>query len=122
MLIDLLKEEPWRFKYVLRVIPIERVAQADINMIRKCVREIAARILPLQTFRITVEKRHNSINSTDLVRGIASEIDRNVDLTNPDWIILVEVIQNVAGLSVMKRHHIFSSVVELRKLGDGFIS
>lgn len=122
MLVDMLKEEPWRFKYILRVLPIEKVAQAELDIICRSIREISARIKPLQTFRITVEKRHNSINSNCLIRGIASEIDRKVNLSNPDWIILVEVIKNVAGLSIIKPQNIFSSVIEMRKLGYSFIS
>lgn len=122
MLVNLLKEEPWRFKFVLRVLPIEKVAEAELDVICRCIREISARIKPRQTFRITVEKRHNSINSNDLIRGIASEIDRKVNLSNPDWIILVEVIKNVVGLSIIRPHYIFSSVIEMRKLGDNFIS
>jgi tRNA acetyltransferase TAN1 len=122
MLVDMLKEEPWRFKYILRVLPIEKVAQAELDIICRYIREISARIKPLQTFRVTVEKRHNSINSNCLIQGIASEIDRKVNLSNPDWIILVEVIRNVAGLSIIKPHNIFSSVIEMRKLGDSFIS
>lgn len=118
----MLKEEPWRFKYILRVLPIEKVVQAELDIIRRYIREISVRIKPLQTFRITVEKRHSSINSNCLIRGIGSEIDRKVNLSNPDWTILVEVIRNIAGLSIVKPHNIFSSVIEMRKLGDSFIS
>ena len=122
MLVNLLKEEPWRFKFVLRVLPIEKVVEVELDIICRCIRDMSARIKPLQTFRITVEKRHNSINSNDLIRGIASEIDRKVNLSNPDWIILVEIIRNVAGLSIIRPHYIFSSVIEMRKLGDSFTS
>jgi tRNA acetyltransferase TAN1 len=121
MLSDLLKEEPWRFRYVLRILPIEKVTKAEIDIIRRCSREISERIPPSQTFRITVEKRHNSMKSIDLIRAIASDIERKVNLSKPDWIVLVEIIQNVAGLSVIKPHQVFSSVVEMRKLGEKFI-
>lgn len=100
--------------------PIEKVVPAEIGILRRGVRQITDRIQPLQTFRVTVEKRHSTINSSDLIRGIASEIDRDVDLSNPDWIVLVEVIQNIAGLSVIRPSQVFSSVVEKRKLGDTF--
>jgi tRNA acetyltransferase TAN1 len=118
MLSDLLKEEPWRFRSVLRILPIEKVTKAEIDIIHKCSREISERIPPSQTFRITIEKRHNSMKSIDLIRAIASDIERKVDLSNPDWIVLVEIIQNVAGLSVIKPHQVFSSVIEMRKLGE----
>jgi tRNA acetyltransferase TAN1 len=121
MLSELLKEEPWRFRYVLRILPIEKVTKAEIDIIRKSTKEISKRIPPSQTFRITVEKRHNTMKSIDLIRAIASDIERKVNLSNPDWIVLVEVIQNVAGLSVIKPQQVFSSVVEMRKLGEKFI-
>jgi tRNA acetyltransferase TAN1 len=88
---------------------------------RESIKELSSRIQELQTFRITVEKRHSQISSVDIIHGMASEISRKVDLSNPDWIVLVEVIQNVAGLSVIRPYHIFSVVVEMRKLGDDII-
>lgn len=121
MLGDLLKREPWRFRYLLRILPIEKVVEADLNMMQESIRDLSLRIRAQETFRVTVEKRHNSISSDDIIRGMASEISRAVDLSNPDWIVLVEVIQNVAGLSIIRPYHIFSTVVEMRKLGDKFI-
>jgi tRNA acetyltransferase TAN1 len=121
MLGDLLKKEPWRFRYLLRVLPIEKVVKADLDIMRDSIKELSSRIQELQTFRITVEKRHSQISSVDIIHGMASEISRKVDLSNPDWIVLVEVIQNVAGLSVIRPYHIFSVVVEMRKLGGDLI-
>ena len=121
MLADLLNEDQFIFRYVLSILPIEKVTKAEIDIIRRCVREISEKILPSQTFRITVEKRHNSMRSIDLIQAIASDIERKVNLSNPDWIVLVEVLQDVVGLSVIKPHQVFSSVVAMRKLGDDFI-
>jgi tRNA acetyltransferase TAN1 len=42
-------------------------------------------------------------------------VERTVDLENPDWIILVEVMGNLSGVSVLRPPGIFSSVVEKRK-------
>ncbi len=116
MLVGLVKAESWRFRYVLRVLPIERVVPAETNRMRRCARQISERIKPLQTFRITLEKRYSGLNSQDLIRDLASDIDRKVNLSNPDWIILVEVIQKVAGLAAIKPNQIFSSTIEMRKL------
>jgi tRNA acetyltransferase TAN1 len=121
MLGDLLKREPWRFRYLLRILPIEKVVEADLNMMQESIRDLSLRIGAHETFRVTIEKRHNSISSDDIIRGMASKISRAVNLSDPDWIVLVEVIQNVAGLSIIRPYHIFSTVVEMRKLGDEFI-
>jgi tRNA acetyltransferase TAN1 len=34
MLGDLLKKEPWRFRYLLRILPIEKVVEDYFNMIK----------------------------------------------------------------------------------------
>jgi tRNA acetyltransferase TAN1 len=121
-LVRLLNDEPWVFKYVQRVIPIQKVVNTELDRIRECVRDIASKIQPSETYRITVEKRHNTISSTDIIYSCASTVDRKVNLANPDWIVLIEVIQTVTGLSIVKPHHVFSAVTELRRLGEGFIS
>jgi tRNA acetyltransferase TAN1 len=118
---NLLKRERWRFRYLLRILPIEKVVEADLDIMQESIRDLSSRIRSQETFRVTVEKRHNSISSEDIIRGMASEIFRPVDLSDPDWIILVEVIQNVAGLSIIRPYHIFSTIVEMRKLGNKFI-
>jgi tRNA acetyltransferase TAN1 len=122
MLVRLLNDEPWIFKYVQRVIPIQKVVNTELDMIRECVRDIASKIKPSETYRITVEKRHNTIRSTEIIHSCASTVERKVNLANPDWIILIEVIQTMTGLSIIKPYQIFSAVTELRKLGEGFIS
>jgi tRNA acetyltransferase TAN1 len=122
MLVRLLNDEPWIFKYVQRVIPIQKVVNTELDMIRECVRDIASKIKPSETYRITVEKRHNTIRSTEIIHSCASTVERKVNLANPDWIILIEVIQSMTGLSIIKPYQIFSAVTELRKLGEGFIS
>ena len=122
MLVRLLNNEPWIFKYVQRVIPIQKVVNTELDMIRECVRDIASKIQLSETYRITVEKRHNTISSTEIIHSCASTVERKVNLDNPDWIILIEVIQTLTGLSIIKPYHIFSAVTELRKLGEGFIS
>jgi tRNA acetyltransferase TAN1 len=122
MLVRLLNDEPWIFKYIQRVIPIQKVVNTELDMIRECVRDIASKIKPSETYRITVEKRHNTIRSTEIIHSCASTVERKVNLANPDWIILIEVIQTMTGLSIIKPYQIFSAVTELRKLGEGFIS
>jgi tRNA acetyltransferase TAN1 len=121
-LVRLLNDEPWVFKYMQRVIPIQKVVNTELDRIRECVRDIASKIQPSETYRITVEKRHNTISSTDIIYSCASTVDRKVNLANPDWIVLIEVIQTVTGLSIVKPYHVFSAVTELRRLGEGFIS
>jgi tRNA acetyltransferase TAN1 len=118
LVVDKLKElvaiEPWQVRYVLRVLPIEAVVPTDIDSVRGAAKELASRIGSDDTFRITVEKRHSPLASMDVINAIASEIGSKVDLEDPDWVVLVEIIGVQTGISVIEPDQIFSSVVEKR--------
>lgn len=111
----LVSEEPWRVRYILRVIPVEVVVPAELEDIGEAAKALAARIGKKGTFRITVEKRHNTLESMDVIKAIASEIDSKVDLENPEWVVLVEIVAGHAGISVLRPEQMFSAVVEKRR-------
>ena len=58
------------------------------------------------------------MRSSEIIAKVASEIDNKVDLENPDWIVLVEIIGKLVGISVLRPDEIFSSVIEKRHDGD----
>jgi tRNA acetyltransferase TAN1 len=111
---ELVAVEPWQLRYVLRVLPIQVVIPTGLDSITKAARDLAPKI-GNETFRVTVEKRHNSLSSMQVVKAIASQISNKVDLENPGWVILVQILGGVTGLSVLRPNQIFSSVVEKRK-------
>ncbi len=113
----IVKEEPWRIRYILRCIPVEEVVDTYIEEISEaCIRLVDAKISMHESFRITVEKRHSSIHIMDIIKAIAERIDRRVDLRNYDWNILVEVVGSKSGISVLKAKDVFSSVKVKRYL------
>ena len=116
--IDKLKElvasEPWQFRYVLRVLPVQVVVPTRLDTIIQATRDLIKK-MGNDTFRVTVEKRHNSLGSMQIVKAIAGQISNKVDLENPTWVILVQVLGGVTGVSVLRPHQIFSSVIEKRK-------
>jgi tRNA acetyltransferase TAN1 len=112
---DLVASEPWEVRYVLRVIPVELVVPTDPDSIRQAARGLAAAKIGEDSFRITVEKRHSSLESIEVIKAIAGEIESKVDLENPCWVVLVEIIGSETGLSVLKPDQMFSSVVQKRK-------
>jgi tRNA acetyltransferase TAN1 len=117
-IIDKLKElvasEPWQVRYILRVLPIQVVVPTGLDTISHAVSELITKI-GKDTFRVTVEKRHNSIGSMQIIKAIADQINNRVDLENPDWVILVQVLGGLTGVSVLRPNQIFSSVIEKRK-------
>jgi tRNA acetyltransferase TAN1 len=117
-IIDRLKEivasEPWQVRYILRVLPIQNVVPTRLDTISHAASELITK-MGKDTFRVTVEKRHNSIGSMQIIKAIADQINNKVDLENPDWVILVQVLGGLTGVSVLRPNQIFSSMIEKRK-------
>ena len=111
---DLVASEPWQIRYILRVLPVQVVIPTRLDTIRQAARELITKI-GNDTFRVTVEKRHNSLGSMQIVKAIADQISNRVDLENPGWVILVQVLGGLTGVSVLRPNQIFSSVIEKRK-------
>jgi tRNA acetyltransferase TAN1 len=118
---ELSNREPVEFQYLLRLIPIDCVINSELNEIRSkaiflfSLLQQNKKIDSNDTFRISVEKRHcNSIRTRDIISIIANEVSNPVDLDNPKWIILVEILGKVTGISVLEPDQIFSSVIEMR--------
>jgi tRNA acetyltransferase TAN1 len=113
---EIVKKDPWKIRYVLRLIPINIVVNTDVVDIKKAAADLSVIINKDQTFRVTVEKRRSNMKSTEIIEAVASAIERKVNLENPDWIVLVEVVGKETGISILKPSNIFSSVKEKREL------
>ncbi len=109
---NLLKERPEEFRYVLKVVPIEKVVQTDLEKIRLASKELSNRIGLEEKFRVSVEKRHSEMDRMEIVKVAAGEIDRKVDLKNPDKTLLIEILGKITGLSVVKETDILSVAKE----------
>jgi tRNA acetyltransferase TAN1 len=114
----LVHDEPWRVRYILRLIPIEFAFTEDgLDSIKNAAKRLASKMQEFETFRITVERRNTSLRSSEIIATVGSEIDNRVDLENPDWIVLVEIIAKLVGISVLRPNEIFSSLIEKRQGG-----
>jgi len=109
---DILKESPWEFRYTLRVIPIERILHTNLKEIQRTATQLASKINQNETFRVAVEKRFTALSTKEIIEVAATNIDRKVDLENPDKIVLIEIIGELTGISVIKPVDILSVVKE----------
>jgi tRNA acetyltransferase TAN1 len=109
---EILRERPYEFRYILRVIPIEKVVRTDLSEIKRVARELSHKIGENETFRVTVEKRFTETSTRDIIEAAATEIERKVDLNNPNKILLIEVIGGLTGISVIKPEDIISTMKE----------
>jgi len=103
----ILHEHPYKFRYALRVIPIEKVVPTDLEEIKRAASELATNIEENETYRVTVEKRFTSLHSKDFieaaVKGIeVSDNERKVNLVTPDKILLIEVVGRLTGMALIK--------------------
>jgi len=108
----LLAERPEEFRYTLKIIPIQKVVKTDLDEIKKVSKELSVQIGLDEKFRVSVEKRHSEIDRMEVVKAAAEEIDRKVDLKNPDKILLIEILGNLTGVSVVKENDVLSVVKE----------
>ena len=110
----LFRDRPWEFKYTLKLVPIQRVVQAQISEIENAAVDVSKGITTKEKFRVTIEKRHTDLSSKPIIDGVARKIDRTVDLDAPDKILLIEIIGELAGLSLITPNDILSVEREKR--------
>lgn len=108
----ILVERPYEFRYTLRIIPIEKVVRTDLDEIQCVATELSSKIGENETFRVTVEKRFTAMPSRSIIEEVAANIERKVDLSKPDKILLIEVVGGLTGISVIKPDDIISIMKE----------
>lgn len=111
-------DEPWSIRYCLRMIPIQSVCKTKISEIKDQIKKKISVIKPEQSYRITIEKRNSKISSDEIISEIAKEIPNKVSLDNPDWVVLIEIIEGETGIAVIPNNSILSVEKVKRSLSD----
>ncbi len=111
-------DEPWSVRYCHRIIPIEEKVITEKDTIVKSAIRNAKKITEYCTYRITIEKRNYTISSKEIIESIANEIQGKVSLEKFDWIILIEILGNETGISVLKEDDILSIQKLKRSLSE----
>jgi len=101
-------EEPWLIRYCLRIIPIQMITETEIDKIKQNVIKLKDTIQKNDSYRITIEKRNTSISSNEIITEIAKIFPNKVSLNQPDWIVLIEILGNDTGISILKNDGMFS--------------
>jgi tRNA acetyltransferase TAN1 len=110
-----LEDEPWSIRYILRVIPIFQTVKTDVESITNAALDQVQKIKPDERYRITIEKRNSGISSSEIISKIADKIKNKVSLEKYDWIVLVETLGAVSGVSILKDGDILSVEKTKRK-------
>ena len=107
-----LLEEPWEFRYILRVIPVHATSVTIAQNIAKAAKDLCSCIKENDTYRITIEKRNSEQSASGIISAIADTLDNKVCLENPDWIILVETLGGITGIAVIRPDGLLAVVRE----------
>jgi tRNA acetyltransferase TAN1 len=115
---EMLLDEPWSVRYCLRIIPIQKVVETEIESIEKGVVDLHKQILDNETYRISIEKRNSDISSQEIITKIANKIKNKVSLDFPDKVILIEILGNLTGISILKKSDILSTEKTKRSISE----
>lgn len=113
-----INDEPWYVRYCLRMIPIQGEVKTEIDKITNEVQKLVNCIKKNDSFRITIEKRNSNISSKEIITKIAEKMSNIVSLDHPDWIILIEILGNNTGVSVIKNDDVLSVEIVKRTISD----
>ena len=105
---DLIEDEPWLIKYCSRIIPIQEECESKLEHITDKVNSLSSIIKKNETYRITVEKRQSSLHAKDIISKIADSLSNKVSLENSDWEIIIQVLRDRTGISIIPPNSILS--------------
>ncbi len=115
---EMFLDEPWSIRYCLRMIPVQEVVQTQIEEIENGVVRLHEKIQENETYRILIEKRNSNASSKEIITKIADKIQNKVSLDFPDKIILIEILGNLTGISIIRKSDILSIEKTKRSMSE----
>ena len=115
---EILLDEPWSIRYCLRVIPIQKIVETNLEKIEEGISSISDKIEDNESYRILIEKRNSDISSKEIITNIANQIKNKVSLDFPDKIILIEILGILTGISLIKKSDILSLEKTKRSMSE----
>jgi tRNA acetyltransferase TAN1 len=115
---EMVLDEPWSVRYCLRIIPIQKVIETNIEEIEKIVSEMSKEIIDGETYRISIEKRNSNLSSQEIIKKIANKIKNKVSLEFADKIVLIEILGNKTGVSILKKSDVLSIEKTKRSISE----
>ena len=104
----LVEEDPHFLRYVLKIIPIETVIDSALEDLIEVAKALGTQIAKEESFRITIRSRFSPLNSEEVILKVAEQIDRQVNLTKPDKIVMIQILGEKTGISLLDPQDILS--------------
>ena len=115
---EMVLDEPWSVRYCLRIIPIQKVIETKIEEIEKTVSEMSEEIIEGETYRISIEKRNSNLSSQEIIKKVATKIKNKVSLEFPNKVVLIEILGNKTGVSILKKSDVLSIEKTKRSISE----
>lgn len=107
-------ENPYQFRFAIRFTPLEECVESDLDKIVEATERMLPKIGEDESFRVTVRRRHTELENMDVVKAVAGVIPREVNLDSPDKTVLVEIVGEWTGLSVLDDKSDILSIMTMR--------
>ncbi|MEN8175478.1 MAG: THUMP domain-containing protein [Pseudomonadota bacterium] len=98
------------FEYAIKWVPADRWCSTDLESVKRLIdEEVTPLIGEHQTWAMEVHKRRwQKYHTSEIVEYLAADIDRRVDLRNPDLIVWVDILGRETAVSLLSPDEIFS--------------
>lgn len=106
---EMINDEPWSVRYCQRIIPIQEVTETDYQKIEVGVIKLMGNLGKDESYRISIEKRNSKISGKELISRIAEKISNKVSLETPDKVVLIEILEDITGISILPKEAIVST-------------
>ncbi len=107
-------ENPYQFRFAIRFTPLEECVESEMEKIVEATERLLPKIGEGESFRVTVRRRHTELENMDVVKAVAGVIPRKVDLDSPDKTVIVEIVGEWTGLSVLDSKSDILSIMTMR--------
>ncbi|MHA1379075.1 MAG: THUMP domain-containing protein [Candidatus Helarchaeota archaeon] len=101
-------DDPYSFRFILKIQPIQKIVNSTIDEMAVWVKSNKDNIAKSETFKIVVEKRSTQLNRDDIISTLADLIDNKVNLDNPDKILMIQILGDYTGLSIIEPEDVIS--------------
>ena len=108
------EENPYQFRFAIRFAPLEMCVDSEMGKIVEATEKLLPKIDESDTFRVTVRRRHTELENMEVVKAVAEVIPRNVDLDSPDKTVMVEIVGEWTGISILDSKEDVLSIMSMR--------
>ncbi len=94
-------------RYAHKLVPITHKIETNLNGIESLSRELSQKIQEHETWKISLRRRHSKYSRNEIIGIAAQEINvGKVELENPTWFLIIEVIGRWTYMSLSPKESI----------------